>query len=60
MPVAFLCVAFLAGIVHAGYPVHADGDLAPLGAPDGQLNTGDCLVASRIIKGCQSTFTSNT
>jgi beta-glucanase (GH16 family) len=49
MPVVVLFAALMAGIAHAGYPVYADGDLAPLGAPDGQINTGDYLVASRIV-----------
>jgi len=32
-------------------PVIADGDLAPLGAPDGLLNTADLLIAQRIVLG---------
>ncbi|MGB5259002.1 MAG: glycoside hydrolase family 16 protein [Gammaproteobacteria bacterium] len=38
----------MAGVAHATYPVYADGDLAPLGAPDGLINTADYLIASRI------------
>jgi lysophospholipase L1-like esterase len=33
------------------WPVLADGDLAPLGTPDGQFNSGDLLVATRIVLG---------
>jgi len=33
------------------YPIFADGDIAPLGAPDGILNAGDYLVATRIVLG---------
>jgi hypothetical protein len=29
----------------------ADGDVAPLGAPDGQVNAGDYVVALRIVLG---------
>jgi len=32
-------------------PVIADGDLAPLGAPDGLLNAADLLIAQRIVLG---------
>ena len=32
-------------------PVIADGDLAPLAAPDGVLNAADLLVAQRIVLG---------
>ena len=32
-------------------PVYADGDLAPLGTPDGLINSADYLVASRIVLG---------
>ena len=35
----------------AGYPRLADGDLAPLGDPDGNTNAADYLVASRIALG---------
>jgi len=41
----------MAGVAHASYPVYADGDLAPLGFPDGLINTADYLVASRIVLG---------
>jgi len=33
------------------WPNLADGDLAPLGAPDGQVNAGDYLIAQRIALG---------
>jgi hypothetical protein len=33
------------------WPNYADGDLAPLGAPDGQINAGDYLIAQRIALG---------
>ena len=41
----------MVGIAHASSLVYADGDLAPLGAPDGLINTADYLVASRIVLG---------
>jgi len=33
------------------WPAIADGDLAPLGAPDGQINAADLLIAQRIALG---------
>ncbi len=33
------------------WPVFADGDLAPLGAPDGVINAADYLIAQRIVLG---------
>jgi len=42
-------IIFTSGIAHATYPVYADGDLAPLGTPDGQINTADYLIATRIV-----------
>ena len=41
----------VAGVAHASYPIYADGDLAPLGTPDGLINTADYLVATRIVLG---------
>jgi len=35
----------------ASWPALADGDIAPLGAPDGQVNAGDYLIAQRIALG---------
>ena len=49
--VVFCFTAIVCGAVHASYTVYADGDLAPLGTPDGLINTGDYLVASRIVLG---------
>jgi len=46
--VVLLWVIFTAGVAHATFPVYADGDLAPLGAPDGLINSADYLIASRI------------
>ena len=46
-----LWLVMLANVAHASYPVYADGDLAPLGAPDGLINSADYLVASRIVLG---------
>ena len=43
--------AIVCGAVHASFTVYADGDLAPLGTPDGLINTADYLVASRIVLG---------
>jgi lysophospholipase L1-like esterase len=36
------------------WPALADGDIAPLGAPDGQINAGDILVATRIVLGLET------
>ena len=36
-----------------GYPNLADGDVAPLGNPDGNLNAADVLVAQRIALGLE-------
>ena len=49
--VALLWVVLMTGAAHAAYPVYADGDLAPLGAPDGLINSADYLIASRIALG---------
>ena len=43
-----LWALFMAGVSHASYPVYADGDLAPLGAPDGLINSADYLIINRI------------
>ena len=42
--VVFTLTAIACGAAHASYPVYADGDLAPLGTPDGLINTADYLV----------------
>ncbi len=47
--VVFTLTAIACGAAHASYPVYADGDLAPLGTPDGLINTADYLVATRIV-----------
>ena len=36
------------------WPALADGDIAPQGAPDGLINAGDILVATRITLGLES------
>ena len=36
-------------VTHASPLIYADGDLAPLGAPDGIINSADYLIASRIV-----------
>jgi spore coat protein A len=41
----------------ASYPNIADGDVAPYGAPDGQLNAGDLAVAIRVALGLVDTRT---
>jgi lysophospholipase L1-like esterase len=38
----------------SSWPALADGDIAPLGAPDGQINAGDILVATRIALGLET------
>ena len=50
-----LCVASLLlastyfGISHASPLIYADGDLAPLGTPDGLIDAADYLIANRIV-----------
>jgi hypothetical protein len=39
----------------ASWPHLADGDVAPYGAPDGQLNAGDLTVAIRLALGLETT-----
>ena len=39
------------------YPILADGDVAPYGEPDGQLNVGDLAVAIRVALGIVDTRT---
>ena len=46
-----LWILSMAGVVHASSIIYADGDLAPLGAPDRLINTADYLVTSRIVLG---------
>ena len=45
-----IVVAFFTsyGTSHAA-PIYADGDLAPLGSPDGVINSADYLIANRIV-----------
>jgi hypothetical protein len=40
-----------------GYPNIADGDVAPLGNPDGNLNAADVLIAQRIALGLEIAMT---
>ncbi len=47
--VALLCFAVITETTHAASPIYADGDLAPLGAPDGLINSADYLIANRIV-----------
>ena len=47
----FLLTLCVTGAAHASGPLYADGDLAPLGTPDGLINSADYLVASRIALG---------
>jgi beta-glucanase (GH16 family) len=49
-----LCLLLAAKVAQAAFPVYADGDLAPLGAPDGLINSADYLIASRITLGLVS------
>lgn len=37
------------GTAHTAPAIYADGDLAPLGSPDGQINSADYLIANRIV-----------
>ncbi len=39
----------------ASWPLLADGDVAPYGAPDGMLNAGDLTVAIRLALGLETT-----
>jgi lysophospholipase L1-like esterase len=36
------------------WPILADGDIAPLGAPDGNVNAGDIVVGMRFVLGLES------
>ena len=45
----FLLTLCVAAAAHASGPFYADGDLAPLGAPDGLINSADYLVGTRIV-----------
>jgi len=36
------------------WPALADGDIAPLGTPDGQINAGDFLVGMRMVLGLET------
>ena len=49
--VVMLWTLFMVGVAHGSYPVYADGDLAPLGAPDGLINSADYLIINRIALG---------
>ena len=46
-----LSALYLTGEVIVGVQAIADGDLAPLGAPDGVINVADILIATRIVVG---------
>ena len=45
---AMLLLAASTGASRAG-PIYADGDVGPLGAPDGRIDGADFLVLSRIL-----------
>ena len=47
--VALLLVATSFEITHASPLIYADGDLAPLGSPDGLIDAADYLIANRIV-----------
>jgi beta-glucanase (GH16 family) len=49
--VAMSLAILMTGTVYAAPINYADGDLAPLGAPDGRVDLSDYLVASRIAVG---------
>lgn len=44
-------LALTASAAHAAPPSYADGDLAPLGAPDGLVTLSDYLIANRLSAG---------
>jgi len=44
-----ICLAIFSRFINAAPLIYADGDLAPLGAPDGQLNSADYLIVNRIV-----------
>ena len=46
---ALLGVVTSLEIAYAAPLIYADGDLAPLGTPDGQINSADYLIANRIV-----------
>jgi len=44
-----LCTFSVASVAASAGAIYADGDLAPLGAPDGLVNSADYLIANRIV-----------
>jgi len=47
--VALLWISACFQIAAAAPTIYADGDLAPLGSPDGLINSADYLIANRIV-----------
>jgi hypothetical protein len=48
---SFATIPSITGPLDCGAELVADGDVAPLGAPDSAVNTGDLLVMQRIVLG---------
>jgi len=49
--VVVLLIAVSFEIAHSAPPIYADGDVGPLGTPDGLINSADHHIASRILTG---------
>ena len=47
--VALVCVTASFEVALATSPIYADGDVAPLGSPDGLINAADFLIVNRIV-----------
>lgn len=47
----FATIPEIVGPLNCGAEIIADGDVAPLGAPDGIVNAGDLLIMVRIVLG---------
>ena len=48
---AILLLVASTQIGRAAAPIYADGDVGPLGTPDGQIDVADLLVATEILTG---------
>jgi hypothetical protein len=49
--IALFLSPFWVQVTYGEYIIYADGDLAPLGSPDGFVTFSDYLIASRIVAG---------
>jgi len=49
--VVVLLITFGFDTAHSAPPIYADGDVGPLGTPDGLIDSADHHIASRILTG---------